>query len=65
VQSALSKITGVSDLKIPDSEPDYTTFENQLIQYSGNAKPADVITILNTKTAFQVSIADAPEKKRQ
>ena len=64
VRSALANVEGVSNLKIPGSKArnPSVTIKGQLIQYTGLAKAADVITILHQKTALKVREGSPPSR---
>ena len=63
VRSALTNIVGVSDLKVPGQNSPYphVKIKGQIIEYTGPAKPEDVIAILHNKTSFEVEVATPPK----
>lgn len=63
VRSALTNIVGVSDLKVPGQNSPYphVKIKGQIIEYTGPAKPEDVIAILHSKTSFKVEVATPPK----
>ena len=63
MRSALANTAGVSHLKVPGQNspnPDVRAKE-QIIQYTGHAKPEDVIATLEKNIFFKVKVADRPE----
>ena len=63
MRSALTNIVGVSDLKVPGQNSPYphVKIKGQIIEYTGPAKPEDVIAILHSKTSFKVEVATPPK----
>jgi hypothetical protein len=53
---------GVSKLKVPGQTGPHPDVKNkgQIIQYTGSARPFDVIAVLHKKTLFKVRIAQPP-----
>lgn len=62
VQSALANTSGISDLRIPGQKSRYPDVQNkgQIIQYTGYAKPEDVIALLHKNTFFKAEVAKIP-----
>ncbi len=69
VRSALANTAGVSDIKVPGQNslnpnvnPNVKP-KGQIIQYTGHAKPEDVIAILQKNIFFKAKVAERPDPK--
>ena len=65
VRSALANTPGVSNLKVPGQKlqnPDVKA-KGQIIQYTGYAKPKDVIVTLQKNIFFKVKVAELSNPK--
>ena len=63
MRSALANTAGISDLKVPGQEsrnPEVKK-QGQVIQYTGSAKPEEVIAILQKNIFFKVKVAKGPK----
>ena len=65
MRSALANTAGVSGVKVPgqNSLNPNVKPKGQIIQYTGHAKPEDVIAILQKNIFFKVKVAERPAPK--
>lgn len=64
VRSALSGVTGVTEVRVPGQDPGYESvrIQAQLVQYKGSAPAEDVIAILHKKTALKARLVPTGAK---
>ena len=64
VRSALSGVTGVTEVRVPGQDPGHESvlIQAQLVQYRGSAPAEDAIAALHKKTALKARLVPTVAK---